>query len=120
MMQVDAHVIPPPQIEYGPGQNNPFDKKTQSKWNNKKKKFFETRTPSNFKWAFINASFELTKNQVERIRKELVNVSKSHDLNLNEPHLDIDIELSKENLKQFFLPPEEVCPTFCFFPFYLF
>ena len=67
MMQVDAHVIKPPQIEYGLGQNNII--KSQSKWDNMNKKFFETRTltPSNFKWAFINASFQLANDQVERI-----------------------------------------------------
>ena len=102
MSQVDAHVIAPPQIEYGQGQNNLI--RSQSKWDNMNRKFLETRqlTPANFKWALINANTFWRGNEVERIRNTLVNISRLHNLNLGMPRLDIEIDLRNENLEQHF------------------
>ena len=104
MSQVDAHVIAPPQIEYGQGQNNLI--RSQSKWDNMNRKFFETRqlTPANFKWALINANTFWRGDEVARIIFELINVSKSHNLNLGNPIYDADIDLRKDKLEQFFSP----------------
>jgi hypothetical protein len=100
MMQVDAHVMSAPEIEYG--QDNLVGKK--SKWDNMNKIFFETRTltPSTFKWAFINASTWLKGNDVERILKALITVSESHSLNLGDPSLNTVINLQKNDLESFF------------------
>ena len=99
-MQVNAHVMSAPEIEYG--QRNLVGKK--SKWDNMNKIFFETRTltPGNFKWAFINASTLYYGNEIERILKALIRVSKSHNLSLGQPTSVDDINLQTNNLESFF------------------
>ena len=96
MMQVEAHVIAPPDIEYG----NKAVIKSQSRWDNVNKKFFEIRVKSNFQWAFINASN--MDNEIDLIISALIEVAKSHTLNLGEPVFVQDIQLNRTNLEPFF------------------
>ena len=100
MMQVDARVMSPPEIEYG----QRFLVKSKSKWDNANKKFFETRslTNENFKWAFLNASRSLRLDDLNHIIGAIINVSRLHNFNLGQPTLDRDIFFEKENLELFF------------------
>jgi hypothetical protein len=85
MTQVNAHVIEPPQIEYG---NKNVISIKDGKWDNMKKKFYQISpqmSSNNFKWAIINSGFDLSDQDVDKIIYALIDVSKQHDLKMGDP-----------------------------------
>ena len=84
MTQVNAHVIAPPQIEYG--QKNVIPIK-DGKWDNAKKTFYETPqlSPNTFKWAFINSGFKTSDQDANTIIDAIMYGSNLHNLRMGEP-----------------------------------
>ena len=97
MTQVNAHVIAPPQIEYG---NKNVISIKDGKWDNVNKKFYEISpqmSSNNFKWAIINSGFNLSDGDVDNIIYALIDVSNLHNLNMGNPSCvdNIDIIIYK-------------------------
>ena len=84
MTQVNAHVIAPPQIEYG--QKNVISIR-DGKWDNAKKTFYETPqlSPNTFKWAFINSGFKTSDQDAKKIIDALMYGSNLHNLRMGDP-----------------------------------
>ena len=104
MTQVNAHVIAPPQIEYG---NKNVISIKDGKWDNVNKKFYEISpqmSSNNFKWAIINSGFNLGHEDVDNIIYALIDVSNLHNLNMGNPsYVDsIDIMQNRPAFEKLF------------------
>jgi hypothetical protein len=84
MAQVNAHVIEPPQIEYGKKNVIPIK---DGKWDNVEKTFYETPqlSPNTFKWAFINSGFKTSDQDAKKIIDALKVGSNLHNLIMGQP-----------------------------------
>ena len=95
MKVVPAHVFLPPEIEYGQGKRQMVN---NGRWDNMNKKFYETNINSNFKWIFINCT-NIQDKDIDTVIDVLINVSKTHNMNIGDPQkvININIRNSKEN-----------------------